>query len=121
MSLYRIKIGGKTYEMEIELIEEGNPKKKLETPKGEEPRPAPVPEKTAEAGPNTITAPMPGNILQIMVKPGDMVAEGDVLLLLEAMKMENEVCAPKAGKVSAVFVAEGQTVAADAPLMELEA
>lgn len=61
-----------------------------------------------------------GSIIQVMVKPGDNVTENDVVLILETMKMENEVCAPKAGKINAIFVSEGQAVSADMPLFEME-
>lgn len=122
MSIYRIKMNGKTYEMEIDLIEEGKPKKVQSAPVVSKPViQEPVAEKQpVEINPNTITAPMPGSIIQVMVKSGDEVAEGDVVLILEAMKMENEVCAPKAGKIKSIFVSEGQAVSADAPLFEME-
>lgn len=122
MSIYRIKMNGKTYEMEIDLIEEGKPKKSQPAPVAPKPIiPEPVAaEKPVEVNPNAITAPMPGSIIQLMVKVGDELAEGDVVLILEAMKMENEVCAPRAGKIKAIFVSEGQAVSADAPLFEME-
>ena len=53
---------------------------------------------------------MPGNIVAIKVKNGDTVSEGDVLCVLEAMKMENEIMAPKAGKVVAVCTSQGAAV-----------
>ena len=122
MSIYRIKMNGKTYEMEVELIEEGKPKKVQPAPVARKPvvKESAVVEETIEVNPNAITAPMPGSIIQVMVKPGDEVAENDVVLILEAMKMENEVCAPKAGKIKSIFVSEGQAVSADAPLFEME-
>lgn len=122
MSIYQIKMNGKTYEMEIDLIEEGKPKKVQPAPVVPKPvvQEPVVAEEPAEVNPNAITAPMPGSIIQIMVKAGDKVVEGDVVLILEAMKMENEVCAPKAGKIKAIFVSEGQAVSADAPLFEME-
>ena len=122
MSIYRIKMNGKTYEMEIDLIEEGKPKKTQPAPVAPKPViPEPVAvEQPGEVNPNAITAPMPGSIIQLMAKAGDEVAEGDVVLILEAMKMENEVCAPRAGKIKAIFVSEGQAVSADAPLFEME-
>lgn len=122
MSIYRIKMNGKTYEMEIDLIEEGKPKKKQPAPVASKPviqEPVAV-EQPVEINPNAIIAPMPGSIIQVTVKPGDEVAEGDVVLILEAMKMENEVCAPRKGKIKSIFVYEGQTVSADAPLFEME-
>lgn len=122
MSIYRIKMNGKTYEMEIELIEEGKPKKVQPAPVAPKPvvKEPVIVEEPVEANPNAITAPMPGSIIQVMVKPGDEVAENDVILILEAMKMENEVCAPRTGKIKTIFVAEGQAVSADAPLFEME-
>ena len=57
-----------------------------------------------------MTAPMPGNVLKINVSQGQQVKEGDVLLILEAMKMENEVVSPKAGTVAQVVVAKGAVV-----------
>ena len=57
-----------------------------------------------------VKSPMPGNILKINVSAGQKVNEGDVLLILEAMKMENEILAPCAGKVTSVAVAKGSTV-----------
>ena len=58
-------------------------------------------------------SPMPGNILDVKVAVGDTVAEGDVLIILEAMKMENEIVAPCSGKVASVNVQKGATVNSD--------
>ena len=66
-----------------------------------------------------VEAPMPGAIIDIAVKCGDDVKEGDVLLILEAMKMENEITAPRAGTVSAVHVQAGDTVEGGAALVAL--
>ena len=73
---------------------------------------APTPAPAAPAGEAriTISAPMPGNILNVNVKPGDKVEKGAVLLILEAMKMENEIMAPEAGTVTSVAVSTGATV-----------
>ena len=57
-----------------------------------------------------VPAPLAGNIFRVMVSPGQQVAEGDTLLILEAMKMETQVSAPKASVVGAVSVKEGDTV-----------
>ena len=122
MSIYRIKMNGKLYEMEIDLIEEGKPKKVQPAPVAQKPvaqEPVTV-EKSVKVNPNAITAPMPGSIIQVMVNAGEEVKENDVILILEAMKMENEVCAPKTGKIKAIFVTEGQAVSAEAPLFEME-
>ncbi|OAT81375.1 biotin/lipoyl-containing protein [Desulfotomaculum copahuensis] len=69
-----------------------------------------APRPAAPQGAGTVTAPMPGNINAVKVKPGDPVKAGDVLLILEAMKMENEIPAPVDGTVKEVAVKQGQTV-----------
>ena len=71
-------------------------------------------------GGGQITAPIPGLISEVSVKEGDTVAAGDRLLILEAMKMENEIRAPQAGIVLAVHVARGQAVEQGALLVKLE-
>ncbi len=71
-------------------------------------------------GGGLITAPIPGLISEVIIDVGDTVAAGDRLLILEAMKMENEISAPRAGTVSAVHVAPGQAVEQGALLVELE-
>jgi biotin carboxyl carrier protein len=62
---------------------------------------------------------MPGNIIKVNAKPGQAVKKGDVLVVLEAMKMENDVCAPQDGTVASVEVAQGATVETDALLVTL--
>ena len=86
-------------------------------------RPAPAPAAvSAPAAPvpgsgTTVAAPMPGNILKVMVKPGDAVKSGQILLLLEAMKMENEIYSPCDGTVSSVLVSVGGTVNSNDPMV----
>ena len=72
------------------------------------------------AGPRAIRAPMPGKIVRVKVAVGDTVEEGDGLIVVEAMKMQNELKAPKDGTVSAVEVEEGDSVAAGAVLVVVE-
>ena len=74
------------------------------------PAPAPTPAAPIGEARITISAPMPGNILSVNVKPGDKVEKGTVLLILEAMKMENEIMSPEAGTVTSVAVTKGATV-----------
>ena len=66
-----------------------------------------------------VSAPMPGRIIQVLVKPGDEVKSGQDVVILEAMKMENSIMASKAGTIKQVLVAEGDAVSADAPLVEI--
>jgi pyruvate carboxylase subunit B len=77
------------------------------------PSPAPA------AGEGVVTAPMPGKILRILVKEGEQVKTGQGLLILEAMKMENEIPAPKDGVVKKILIKEGDTVNTSDPMIEI--
>lgn len=81
--------------------------------KGSEAASAPA---AAPAGGETVAAPMPGTILDIRCTAGQQVNAGDVLFILEAMKMENEICAPRAGTIGSICVQKGASVATGAPL-----
>ncbi|BDG03841.1 acetyl-CoA carboxylase biotin carboxyl carrier protein subunit [Anaeromyxobacter oryzae] len=72
------------------------------------------------AGKQTVTSPMPGRIVKVLVRPGDDVRQGQGLVVVEAMKMENEMKSPKDGKVVEVHVQEGQTVEGNAKLCAVE-
>jgi biotin carboxyl carrier protein len=72
------------------------------------------------AGEGAVTAIMPGKIIRLLVVKGDKVAEGDVICILEAMKMENELKAPKAGTVKALYAQPGQDVETGMVLVEIE-
>lgn len=76
-----------------------------------------VPAAAALAAGEAVKSPMPGNVLKINVTVGQKVAEGDVLLILEAMKMENEVVSTKAGTVAQIAVAQGAVVETGTPLV----
>ncbi len=80
-------------------------------------RPAP---RAAPASEGAVTAIMPGKIIRVLVKEGDQVAEGDVICILEAMKMENELKAPRTGVVKALHAQAGQDVEMGAVLAEIE-
>ena len=71
-------------------------------------------------GPVDVKATLPGLVVAVAVREGDEVAEGDTLLTIEAMKMQNEVRAPRAGRVASLAAAPGQTVAAGTPLLRIE-
>ena len=83
------------------------------------PAPAPAPA-AAPAGAKTVTAPLPGTITKITVKVGDAVNAGDTVLLMEAMKMENNITAEFAGKVKAILVDQGAQVQSGQALVELD-
>ena len=79
--------------------------------------PAPVPASAGLAAGEIVKSPMPGNVLKIKVSVGQKVNEGDVLLILEAMKMENEIAATRSGTVAQVVVAAGTVVETGSPLI----
>lgn len=82
-----------------------------ETPVKEEAAPAPSqPQNSAPAGDDAMTSPMPGTILKILVNVGDEVQENQTLMILEAMKMENEIVAGKSGVVQGIHVTAGEMV-----------
>ncbi len=87
-------------------------------PKAETPAPAPAPAPAATpAGGTAVTSPFPGTIVRVDVKVGDEVSEGDVLCVVEAMKMENDITAPADGRVVAVNVNQGQSVQSEQTLV----
>jgi len=73
-----------------------------------------------DGGPSRLTAPIPGKVIAVKVSPGDEVVPGQPLVVLEAMKMENELAAEQPGKVAAVHVSDGATVESGELLVELE-
>lgn len=128
MRRFNISVNGKTYEVEVEEIAEGGaiPETAFTAPvqvvqsvpqvKAEPVKPVqaaqPAPKKVGAApatGGETISCPMPGTILAVNVKQGDMVKKGDVLFILEAMKMENEIMAPRDGRIVDVGVTKGSS------------
>ena len=83
--------------------------------------PAPAPAASAQAeGSEMINSPMPGNILDVKVAPGDSVKSGQILLILEAMKMENEIVSPRDGVIASVHVRKGDTVDSGTPMVSLQ-
>ena len=82
-------------------------------------RPKPKPKKTSTGGSGAVASQMTGRVIRVDVKPGDVVKEGDVLLVIEAMKMENEIRAPQTGIVGRIHVQAGQAVEKGAHLVTL--
>ncbi len=83
------------------------------------PAPAAAPAVAGKAGATAVKAPMPGTLIKVNVKVGDAVKKGDVLCVLEAMKMENDIMAPADGVVASIEAAQGASVATDAVLVTL--
>ena len=121
MKNYRVTVNGVVYEVSVEELAGGSaPAAALVTPAAAPaaPKTAPAaPAASVPAGANAVKAPMPGNILKVLVKAGDSVKKGTLLCVLEAMKMENEILAPADGTIDTVAVAPGATVATDAILV----
>ena len=107
MRKYRVTVNGTVYEVELEEITGAVPAA-APTPAAEKPA-APAPAAPAGEG-ERITSPMPGTILAVNVTPGQSVKKGDVLMILEAMKMENEIMCPRDGVVGSVQAAKGAAV-----------
>ena len=114
MKKYKVNVNGTAYEVEIEEMT-GAP---AAAPVAAAPAAAPAP--AASGAGESITSPMPGNILAVNVAAGDMVKKGQVLMVLEAMKMENEIMAPRDGKVTAVAVTKGAAVESGALLCTIQ-
>ncbi len=127
---YKITLEGRTYEVEVEqgkaiLLDEYE----AIAPVAPAPAAAPAAAPEAPAAPaaapavtgagDTINAPMPGTVLQVNVTAGQAVKQGTVLVVLEAMKMENEITAPRDGTVTQVVATKGSTVDTGAPLVVL--
>ncbi len=124
MSKYRITLDGKVYEMEIERVDgQAEEVRKAPVP-AQETRPAPAPETrpapSADAGQSpAVRSPMPGTVLRMNLAKGDRVKKGQPVLVLEAMKMENEIVAHGDGVLCEVYVSAGDTVQGGAPLFEI--
>lgn len=123
---YKVTLNNRVYEVEVEmgqamLIDEYDavapaaPAAPTAVPAAPA-APAAVPAAALASG-EVVKAPMPGNILKINVAPGQKVEEGDVLIVLEAMKMENEIVTTKSGTVAQVAVSKGAVVETGAPLV----
>lgn len=116
MKNYTITVNGNVYDVTVEEGTGSSAPAKAATPKAATPKaaaPKAAPKATAPAGAQgavKVNAPMPGKILKVNAAAGAAVKKGDVLVVLEAMKMENEICAPQDGTVATVECAAGDSV-----------
>lgn len=123
MKTYTITVNGTPYNV---TVEEGASSAPVATPVSapapvtpSAPAPAPKASAPVSAGSVTVDAPMPGNILDVKVSNGASVKKGDVIMVLEAMKMENDIVAPQDGTVASINVNKGDTVEAGQTLATL--
>jgi glutaconyl-CoA/methylmalonyl-CoA decarboxylase subunit gamma len=130
----RISVEGKAYDVDVEVLEEGNAYAAPSyTPRSAAPAPAPAPRAAPMAPPaapsapaaggsgeRVVKAPIVGTVMQVKVKPGDNVEVNQVLLVMEAMKMETNIASPVPGRVKTVLAAPGDAVKAGQILVELE-
>lgn len=118
MSRYRITVEGKTYEVQIESVEEQPVSEDCSVHKNYNTKSfdpvvrvinSDVEKKTIiQSG--IVRSPIPGTILSVNVSVGDQIRKGQLIILLEAMKMNNEICSPSDGRITAIHVAQGDTV-----------
>ena len=124
MKQYTITVNGVAYDVTVEEKNGGVVSAPKAVEKSAPAAAAPVasaPQAAAKEGNVAVSAPMPGKILAVKAKEGDSVKAGDVLLVLEAMKMENDIVAPQEGVVASINVKVGDSVESGAKLASLNA
>lgn len=121
MKVYKVKVNGKVYVVEVESVEEVKGEIETAPQVKTQPEPAPTPEVAPQAvvpaEGTVVKAPMQGTIINVKVNVGDTVSKGDVVAVLEAMKLENDIVSPASGVVKQVLVQKGQNVDNQAPLV----
>ena len=132
--IYKVTLNGKVYEVEVEKGEAviqaeyeaalpAAPAAAPAAPVSAAPAPAPAAPAAApaaQAGAGTVPSPLPGNINEVRFSAGQTVKAGDVVIILEAMKMENEIVAPKAGTLTKIHVQKGAVANTGDPLFDVE-
>ena len=121
MKKYNITVNGNTYEVIVEEVDGSVTTPVTPTPVVNTPQPQtkPQPKTSGNQGGTKVTAPMPGTILAVKVSVGQSVKKGDVICVLEAMKMENDIPAPADGVVASINVQKGASVSANDLLASL--
>lgn len=115
---YKVTVNGQSYDVGVEEVGSAASPSVAAAPVATS-APAAAPSAPAAATAGTVKAPMPGTVLSIKVAAGQAVKRGAVLLILEAMKMENEITAPSDGVVAAIRVQAGSTVNTGDPMVDL--
>ena len=110
MRKYNVNVNGTAYEVTVEEIQGGAAAPVSAPAPAAAPAPAPAPAPAAAGAGEPVNAPMPGTILDVKVTAGQAVKSGDVLMILEAMKMENEIMCPCDGTVASVNTTKGAAV-----------
>lgn len=106
-----VSVNGNKYNVLIESVVDDNNTPIIKKATAEQPKSEPVVEtKSSSGAKEMITSPLPGNVLKIEVEPNAQVKRGDILIIIEAMKMENNILAPHDGVVEKVFVKAGDVV-----------
>lgn len=119
MKNYKVIVNGTAYEVAVEEISAADVKTSPVAAPTAAPAPAAAPV-AAPAGGEKVTAPMPGTILDVKVTEGQAVKAGDILVILEAMKMENEILAPCDGTVAGLAVTKGASVESGATICSVQ-
>jgi biotin carboxyl carrier protein len=123
---YKVTVNGKVFDVNVEEVGEGAVVQSAPVPVAQEvvveqPKPQEVKQEVAPATGNVtqITSPMPGNIWKIVKRPNEKVNKHETILILEVMKMENEIVAPEAGTITSILVNEGNKVDAGQVIIEM--
>ncbi len=121
MKQLKVTVNGKTYDVQVEEVGASVAPAAASAPAAPAAAAAPAKDPAAPAGEGeAIAAPMPGTVMSVSVTAGQAVKKGDVLVVLEAMKMENEIMAPHDGTVAAVLVAKGEAVESGQTMLTLQ-